>query len=70
MKFETVLNAMTSAVIKAIKSSPPIYDRRIRQFLRFNDWLIDRNARMEGEISRLKAERDFWKAEAMQEDES
>jgi len=66
MKFETVLNAMMYA---RDRISGVYQTQRNRQYWRFRDWLVRRDARMEGKISMLKSERDFWKAEAMQEDE-
>ena len=66
MKFKTVFNAMMGAW-KNYRIYG--YDKSLRQYWKFRDYLVRRDARMEGEISRLKAERDFWKAEALQEDE-
>ena len=67
MKFETVLNAMMYA---RDRISGVYQTQRNRQYWRFRDWLVRRNAWMEGEISELTAELEYWKAEALQGDES
>ena len=59
MKLETVMNAMVFARDRFCGING---DKRIRQYRKFRDWIIRRDARMmmEQQIATVRAE--YWKA--------
>ena len=56
MKFETVLNAMTRAYDYDEFYRPKKQLQKDRQYWKFRDWLVRRDARQRTEIDRLAAE--------------